>query len=52
MTYIDSLHNSDLIAIVVGHVTPYKIRKECHLLRSCLVDARKMLLFMVEQVFI
>ena len=33
-------------------MTPYKIKKECHLLRSCLVDARRMLLFMVEQVFL
>ena len=29
---------------------PYKIKKECYLLRSCLVGARRMLLFMVEQV--
>ena len=31
---------------------PYKIKKECYLLRSCLVDAKKTLLFMVEQVFL
>ena len=28
------------------------IKKERYLLKSCLVDARKMLLFMVEQVFL
>ena len=33
-------------------MTPYKIKKECYLLRSCLVNARRMLLFMVEQVFL
>ena len=32
-------------------VAPYKIKKECYLLRSCL-DAGKILLFMVEQVFL
>ena len=48
----DSLHNPDLRAIVVGHVTLYKIKKECYLLRSCLVDAGRMLLFMVKQVFL
>ena len=30
----------------------YKIKKECYLLRTCLVDAGRMLLFMVEQVFL
>ena len=35
---------------MVGHVTPYKIRKARYLLRSFL-GARRMLLFMVEQVF-
>ena len=34
------------------HVTPYKIGKACYLLRSCLVGAGRMLLFMVEQVFL
>ena len=34
------------------HVAPYKIQKECYLLRSCLVDAWRMFLFMVEQVFL
>ena len=38
--------------MVVGHVTPYKLKKECCLLRSCLADARRMLVFMVEQVFL
>ena len=33
-------------------MTPYKIKKECYLLSSCLVGARKMLFFMVEQVFL
>ena len=33
-------------------MAPYKIKKECYLLRSCLVDAGRMLLFMVEQVFL
>ena len=37
---------------MVGHVTPYKIKKECYLLRSCLIDARRMVLFMVKQVFL
>ena len=32
-------------------MTPYKIKKECHLLRSSF-DASRMLLFMVEQVFL
>lgn len=34
----------------MSHVTPYEIKKECYLLRSCL-GADRMLLFMVEQVF-
>ena len=33
-------------------MTPYKSKKECYLLRSHLVDARGMLPFMVEQVFL
>ena len=33
-------------------MTPYKMEKECYLLRSCLVDAGRMLLFMVELVFL
>ena len=37
---------------MVSHVTPHKLKKECYLLRSCLVDARRMLLLMVEQVFL
>lgn len=32
----------------MGPVTPYKIKKEPYLLRSCLLDARRMLLFMIE----
>ena len=36
MLIIDNLPNPDLSIIVVGHVTPYKIKKECFLLRSCL----------------
>ena len=31
---------------------PNKIKKECYLLWSCLVDSRRMLLFMVEQAFL
>ena len=27
------------------HRDPYKIKKECYLLRSCLTDVRSMLLF-------
>ena len=49
---IDSLHNPDLTGILMGHETPYKIKKECFLLRSCHADARRMLFFMVEQVFL
>ena len=49
---IDDLHNADLSANVVGRGTLYKIKKECYLLRSCLVDAGRILLFMVEQVFL
>ena len=30
----------------------YKFKKECYFLRSCLVDAGKRLLFMVEQLFL
>ena len=33
-------------------MAPYKIKKECHLLRHCLIGAGRMLLFMVEQVFL
>ena len=33
-------------------MTPYKIQKECYLLKSCLVDAGRMLLVMAEQVFL
>ena len=33
-------------------MAPYKIKKECYLLRSCLGDAKRMFLFMVEQVFL
>ena len=33
-------------------MTPYKIKKECYLLRNCPVGARRMLFFMVEQVFL
>lgn len=44
---IDRLHNPDLSTIMVGHVTPQKIRRECHLSRNCF-DVRRMLLFMVD----
>ena len=47
---LGSLHNPDLsVIIVMSHVTLYEIKKECYLLRSCLVDARRMLLFMVHR---
>ena len=36
---------------VVGHRDPYEVKKEYCLLRSCLDGDRRMLLFMVEQVF-
>ena len=36
----------------MDHVTPYKIKKECCLLRNCLVDVRRIFLFMVGQVFL
>ena len=35
---------------VVGHHDPFKIKIICSLLRSCLVDPRRMSFFMVEQV--
>ena len=37
---------------MVGHVTPHKIMNECYLLRSYLVNACRMLLFMVKRVFL
>ena len=48
---IDSLHNPDLSALVVGHVTPYKVKKEGYLLGSRLIITGRMLFFVVEQVF-
>ena len=33
-------------------MAPYKIKKECYLLRSHLVATRRRLLFVVEQVFL
>ena len=33
-------------------MAPYKIKNEYYLLKICLVGARKMVLFMVEQVFL
>ena len=49
---IDSLHDPDLSIVIVSHVTHYKTKKErCHL-RSCLGGAGKMLLSMVELVFL
>lgn len=33
-------------------MSPYKIKEECYLLESCLINLlKRMLLFMVEQVF-
>ena len=53
MTFIiDSLHIPHLSSSMVDHVTSYKLTKECYLLRSCLNVVRRMLLFMVEQVFL
>lgn len=49
---IDSLHDPDLSVMLVSHVTPYEMKKECCLFRSCLVDAGRMLLFSVEPVFL
>ena len=36
---------------VMGCVTPYKIKMECYLLRSCLMGAGRMLCFIVEEVW-
>lgn len=47
---IDSVHNPDLSIIMVVHVTPYRSRR-IYLFRSCLTDARSLLLFKVKQVF-
>ena len=38
--------------MVVGHVTPYKLKKKCYLLGNCHVYAGRMLLFMAEQAFL
>ena len=37
---------------MVGHVNPHKVQKKCYLLKKCLIDAERMMLFMVEQVFL
>ena len=37
---------------MMGDVTSYKIKKECYLLRSCLVDTGRRLPFLAEQVFL
>ena len=44
--------NPDLSIVLVGHVKPYQIKEECYLVRSCLLGARRMLLFTVEHVFL
>lgn len=49
---IDSSHDPDLSVMLVSHVTPYEVEKECRLFRSCLVDAGRMSLFVVEPVFL
>lgn len=36
----------------MGNWAPYKIKKDSYFLRSCLVDGRSILLFMVEQIFL
>lgn len=33
-------------------MAPYKIQKVCYLLKMCLVDSRKMLLFVTELIFL
>ena len=43
-----SLSSADLSIIVA----PHKVKKRRYLLRSCFVDVRRMLLFMVEWVFL
>ena len=43
--YYWSLHNPSVSFVIVGHVTLYKLKKECYLLMDCLVDATRMLLF-------
>jgi len=48
---IDNLHNPDLSVIMVSRVTPYKIKKKC-LLTNCVVDAARILPFLVEHVFL
>ena len=48
---IDNLQNPDLSVIMVSHVTPYKIKKKC-LLTNCIVDAARILPFLVEHVFL
>ena len=48
----DSLPDPDLSVMLVSHVTPYEMKKECCLFRSCLVDAGRMLLFIVEPLFL
>ena len=37
---------------MVDHVVPYKIKKGCYLVKSCLIDTRRMLPLMVEQLFL
>ena len=41
-----------ICVIIVGLVTPDKIKKECSLLKSCLINARSVLLSTAEQVFL
>ena len=47
---IDSLFNPSLPIVVVGHVTPLQDQEGTLFLRSHLVDAGRILLFMAEQV--
>ena len=37
---------------MAGHVISYKIKKEFYLFKSCLIDARRMSLFVMVQVFL
>ena len=43
---MDSLYNPDLTCIIVSHLTPHNTKKSEYLLRTFLVDAGRMLLFM------
>ena len=48
-TLNDRLHNPDLSHTVAPTRSQ---RNECHLVRSCLADTRRIVLFIIEQVFL